>query len=167
MAAGFGANFALPAGDYVAQIVDVTTVEFDSRKNPGKKDVKWKWIIDVKARGSQEWQRSDILTGQRFLPKEQIKSPQFIPALHHLSKALGVPVPTTAAQAMAWDEQDQIGKQFRMRITLNEDTEQLETQYLPMPSAQATAVAESAAAPPPPPVSAPAAVAGDDDLWKE
>jgi hypothetical protein len=186
MPAGFGAEsqFRLEAGDYLCQVVDVTTMEFDSRKQPGKKDRKWKWIIDAQPRGSQEWQRSDILTGQRFLPKEQIKGPQFVPTLHYFHSAInpGVPIPRTAEEAMAWDENAQIGKRFLMRIRLDEHSQELVTTFMPVrQGAQAPA---SAPVPPPvpaPPATAPAppatdpfapeqgesTVAGDEDPWDE
>lgn len=152
MAAGFGggggAKFApTTPGDYTFQVVDVQATTTQDYNDKSVQRAQFKWTCDLWT--GQGWERRNLWTGRNFTDISQIQDPKFISKLNYLVRACGLPVPTDAAQAAAWNEQSLIGRRFTIRVEPDPASGILVQRWLPPASSSAPQQqAPPAAAPP-------------------
>jgi hypothetical protein len=164
MAAGWSSGVGkLPVGRYIAQIKDVSTVKTTDYNDKTKEVEQFKWDCDVqKIGGSGRWESHKVYTGNAFRDPATIKDAKFMPKLHRIVRACGTKIPTSAAEALAWDEQALIGQRFGIHVIADvEDPNVVDIKYVQLPAAQA----EAAVAVPEPSPERELAVAGAADNW--
>jgi hypothetical protein len=148
-----GKGLNLPPGDYVTHITEYKSVM--SKGFQGKEpEEQWQWGIQLQMPNGT-WVGRSLFTGQRFTDPAKLSDPQFIPKLMRVVRACGLPLPSTAAEAKAWQPDLLLNKQFITRVVEDEETGATEIKYLqvngtqaaPRPAAQAPARPAAAATP--------------------
>jgi hypothetical protein len=126
---GGGNKDPLPAGRYLAQVVDFEEKEYPSFNDREKMETRIRWTLDVKAQGSNTWQKHTIFTGTGFTDPKTVSNEQFISGLTKLVDAMGLPIPVTAQELQEFEDTELIGLQFIINVKLNSLTGKLTTSY--------------------------------------
>lgn len=109
----------LPAGDYLAAVVDCAEVEGKDFKDPNKTKPQFEWRINVWVDG--EWKERRVWTPRVFTIIDPKNPTPFISNLNKLVRACGLPVPQTKEAVLAWNTDDLIGLEFCYRVTEDDE----------------------------------------------
>lgn len=159
--AGFGSKPREPRaeGEYIFHVVEKEDTVFEDKAKKETRE-QWAWKIDVQTiwsrlptgqavKGDGSWRRDTIYTGRAFSDPAKADKPQFVAKLNKLCRALGLPIPTNAEQAAAWDEALPLGRQGGIIVRPSLETGQLEEFLVPISSLQSMQQAPTAQAAPP------------------